>query len=287
VPGGRDLEDRGSGAASRVLLVGTPVDVPGSHLDAIAQRHGWELEFATTLGHTIEICGGRWPAVAVVDVRGVRAEEREPVLRWLRRQARIPLLVVTVAADVDARLMALRVGVDDHAVAPVDERELDARIANLVSRFSRLAVHIVGDLAVDRHARRVMRRGQTITITPNELAVLERLIAMAGRVVSKRELMDAMGSAARSTNAVEVHISSLRRKLTNAGPPLIHTVHGHGYVIRPVPAFDFANRAERLDERERLLREREAAVAERDGIAASTEAAQPRRARRQVSSPGD
>jgi DNA-binding winged helix-turn-helix (wHTH) protein len=170
-------------------------------------------------------------------------------------------------------------------VAPVDVRELEARILALVRRLSRLAVHIVGDLAVDRRARRVVRRGQTITLTPNELAVLERLLVMAGRVVSKRELMDAMGTAARSTNAVEVHVSSLRRKLARAGPPLIHTVHAEGYVIRPLPSFDLTQRAELLEARERLLRQREEAMAERDRILAAVEDALRRRDPRIVPPP--
>jgi DNA-binding winged helix-turn-helix (wHTH) protein len=110
-----------------------------------------------------------------------------------------------------------------------------------------------------------------VSLTPSELAVLDRLLATPGQVVAKDELLAAIGGSARTANAVEVHVSSLRRKLEYAGPPVVHTVHGQGYVLRPVPTFDAANRADLLEMRERLVRQREQAMARRDQIVADME----------------
>jgi DNA-binding response OmpR family regulator len=267
----RPEDSTGGKVASRVLLVGTRADVSAAHAQLAATRNGWILDEAESFDLMMDACNAHWPEVAVVDIRGVEDKHRKSALKWLRRQARIPVLVVTAADSVDHRLLALRIGVDDHAVGPVDVRELEARIINQLRRTARLNMRIVGDLSIDKQSRRIVRRGQTITLTPNELALLERLLAAAGTVVSKHELMKSMGSAAHSTNAVEVHVSSLRRKLGQAGPALIHTVHSEGYVLRPLPSFDLAHRAELLEARERLVRQREEAMAERDRILAERE----------------
>jgi two-component system response regulator QseB len=264
-------------ALGRLLVVGAGANVPRDALECMADRHGWNIEAAVGIDDTIDSCNERWPEVAVVDASGMARRDFEPVLKWLRRQARVAVVLITAADDVEARLQALQIGVDDHAVAPVDPRELEARIEAQLRRVSRQNMRILGDLAVDRQARRVVRRGQTVTLTPNELALFERLLVAAGQVVSKRELQDAIGRGAQSENAIEVHISALRRKLGRAGPPLIHTVHAQGYVLRPQPSYDLSQRAELLERREALIQKREEAVAERDRILAAMEAQWQRR----------
>jgi DNA-binding response OmpR family regulator len=250
-------------ATTIVLLLGARRHLSGGEIELLADRNAWRLSECETFESMVESCTARWPNVAVLDISGLPVSQHERTLRWLRREARIPTLLITAADDFETRILAVRFGTEDHAVAPVDPRELEARVRHCLDRSSRLNMRIVGDLVIDRPNRRVVRRGTTIPVTPNELAVLERLLASTGAVVSKAQLKDAMGGTAQSVNAVEVHVSSLRRKLKQAGPELIDTVHTEGYVMRPLPTFDLAQRTELLAARERRVQAREDAVAER------------------------
>jgi len=173
--------------------------------------------------------------------------------------------VITDPADVDARVRAITLRAED-AVAPADPREVVARVA-VLARRSRMRMperRPLGDLTVDHDGRRVTRRGGSAALTQRELQVLEVLIARAGRVVSKDELLDEVWAGKpRSLNAVEAQISALRRKLHELGPAIIHTAHGEGYVFRPAVEAEPRQRSHLILERERIVREREEAVARR------------------------
>src|SRR5215207_5159647 len=120
--------ERASEPRGWVLLVGAHGHLAPAHVKLVAHRNDWEFAMALGLDVAIDLCRERWPDVAIVDVGGLRLHELEPVLTWLRRQARIPVIAVTASEDVESRLLALRLGVDDHAVTPLDPRELEARI---------------------------------------------------------------------------------------------------------------------------------------------------------------
>jgi DNA-binding response OmpR family regulator len=197
---------------------------------------------ATSFGDAVESCAVHWPQVVIVDLSGPPTEPARETLEWLRFRARIPIISVTSPGDLACRLLAVQLGVDDHAVAPVDPIELVVRAQALLRRASRSRARIAGDVLLDPAARRAVRRGRTVALTPNEYVVLERLISQPDRVVSKDELLDALGGTGRSPNAVEVHVSAVRRKLESAGPPVIHTVHRGGYLFRPVLAPEHTDR---------------------------------------------
>ena len=91
----------------------------------------------------------------------------------------------------------------------------------------------VGDLVVDDGARTVVRAGTTLELTRTEYDLLATLAQHVGKVLSKTQLLTAVwGFDAYDTNLVEVHMSALRRKLEVAGPRMVHTVRGAGYVLR-------------------------------------------------------
>jgi two-component system OmpR family response regulator len=252
--------------AARILHVGLGDDTTSSAVTDAAARHGWHVVRAADLESTVGECTQRWPTVGIVELGAPGHLEAEAILRWLRQRGRVPVVSVTGPDDVDGRLLALRLGVDDHAVIPVHPDEIEARLLTLVRRVERAYMRVFGDLVVDRRSRRVIRRGHEITLTPREITLLECVLNVAGEVVRKEDLRDAMGSNNLSLNLVEVHMSSLRRKLERSGPPLIHTVHGIGYVLRPTPFAEDGRRVEFLEARERLLLQREEAVARRDRI---------------------
>ncbi len=114
--------------------------------------------------------------------------------------------------------------------------ELLARARALLRRAGRLssAVHQIGDLLIDDGARTVVRNGTVLDLTRTEYDLLSVLAQHPGQVLSKVQLLTQVwGFDAYDVNLVEVHMSSLRRKLEAEGPRLIQTVRGVGYVLRP------------------------------------------------------
>jgi DNA-binding winged helix-turn-helix (wHTH) protein len=125
----------------------------------------------------------------------------------------------------------------------------------------------VGDTSVFLSDRRVVRGGNEINLTRREFEVLVILMTAGGRTVSKeqilREVWDANG---RNVNLVEAHVSALRRKIEDAGPPVIRTVHGQGYAFVANQPRAPLTREALLVERTRLLRERDEALHRRDEL---------------------
>jgi two-component system OmpR family response regulator len=157
-------------------------------------------------------------------------------LDWLaarrRRGERVPALVLTARDALADRIAGLDRGADDYLVKPFAPEELVARLRAVCRRStgqadSRLRL---GAVELDLAARRAWREGEPAELTAREWAVLEALVLRAGRIVSKAELERlVLGFEAElASNALEVHVSSLRRKL---GRGLIETVRGLGYRV--------------------------------------------------------
>jgi two-component system OmpR family response regulator len=157
-------------------------------------------------------------------------------LHWLgRRRAQqdtTPAIVLTARDRLDDRIRGLDEGADDYLVKPFAPEELAARIRAIGRRGLRgpAALLTFGDVQVDLVARAVLQGGQRVELTAREWAVLEALVRRAGRIVPKNDLerlvLGAEGEV--MSNALEVHVSALRRKL---GRQLIDTIRGLGYRI--------------------------------------------------------
>jgi two-component system OmpR family response regulator/two-component system response regulator QseB len=159
------------------------------------------------------------------------------VLRKLRsRDDRTPVLILTARDAVDDRVKGLDTGADDYVVKPIAIAELAARLRALVRRSQGGAGGAlrVGELEIDPAARSVNLAGVPVELQPREFAVLLELVLNAGRVLTRTQLESRLyewGDALES-NAIEVHVHHLRRKLA---PALIRTVRGVGYMV-PVDA---------------------------------------------------
>lgn len=159
------------------------------------------------------------------------------VLRKLRsRDDRTPVLILTARDAVDDRVKGLDTGADDYVVKPIAIAELAARLRALVRRAQGGAGGAlrVGELEIDPAARSVNLAGVPVELQPREFAVLLELVLNAGRVLTRTQLESRLyewGDALES-NAIEVHVHHLRRKLA---PSLIRTVRGVGYMV-PVDA---------------------------------------------------
>jgi DNA-binding response OmpR family regulator len=173
-------------------------------------------------------------AAAVLDL-GLPLKDGMDVLASVRRAGvTLPVLVLTSRDAIPDRVRGLDVGADDYVIKPVDLNELAARLRALVRRAhgqpqERLCMQ---DVTLDPAARCVTQAGVAVPLSAREFDLLHALMLNAGRVLSREQLEQHLYSWGQEveSNAIEVHVHHLRRKLGNT---LIQTVRGVGYVLRP------------------------------------------------------
>ena len=155
------------------------------------------------------------------------------ILKSLRaRGDMIPVLILTARDTIDDKVIGLDSGADDYLVKPFDLDELNARLRALLRRQSgRATPHIeYGNLHFDPVAHTLTQEGKSVTLSQREFAILQVLLENVGKILSRTRLEDSLygWDDLIESNAVEVHIHHLRKKL---GKELIHTVRGIGYMI--------------------------------------------------------
>lgn len=173
------------------------------------------------------------PFAAVILDLGLPRLAGFEVLRTLRaRDDRTPVLILTARDAIDDRVKGLDAGADDYVVKPIAIAELAARLRALVRRSQGTAGGRlrIGELEIDPAARTVRYAGQPVELQPREFTVLLELALNAGRVLTRPQLEARLyeWDQALESNAIEVHVHHLRRKLA---PTLIRTVRGVGYIV--------------------------------------------------------
>ena len=149
------------------------------------------------------------------------------------------VLILTARGEVEQRVKGLQAGADDYLAKPFSMDELMARVEALGRRGATTApgdLLKVGNLQMDVRHRRVTRGGQTIALSPREFDVLQVLMQEPGRPFSRTELCERVWQRDHEydTRTVEIFITRLRKKVEAAeAAPLLHTVRGVGYCIRP------------------------------------------------------
>lgn len=159
------------------------------------------------------------------------------VLRRLRRESAMPVIMLTARDTVVDKVSGLDMGADDYITKPFAIEELLARIrAALRTKSGRDSQMLaVGPLAMEVESRRVTVRGQEVELTKKEFDLLRHLLENKGRVLTREALLDSVWGFdfVGETNSVDVYIRFLRSKIDEAfGIKLIHTVRGVGYVIK-------------------------------------------------------
>jgi len=173
------------------------------------------------------------PDVAVLDVM-LPTTSGLALAGHLRRHTQAGIVFVTARDGVADRLSGFEVGADDYVVKPFVTAELVARVRAVLRRTGRLRSSTVevADVVIDEDAGEVLRGGCRISVTATELRLLGYLARQRGRVVSKTQILTQVwGYDAYDPNLVEAYVSTLRRKLEQHGPRVIHTVRGVGYRI--------------------------------------------------------
>ena len=167
--------------------------------------------------------------------RGLPGLSGDAVLQSLRaRQSLVPVLLITARDTLSDRVEGLDLGADDYLVKPFDLEELSARIRAALRREARQPAVALrhGAVTLDPAAKSAMLDGQLLALTAREFAVLHALMRRPGQIVSRAQLEEALygwGEEVES-NAIEVHIYNLRKKL---GSGFITTVRNQGYGLAP------------------------------------------------------
>lgn len=146
-----------------------------------------------------------------------------------------PVIILTARDQIRDRIEGLNAGADDYLVKPFDLDELNARVAAVARRATGNPIPIMrlGDIEIDQAGRELKRNGARLDITGREWAVLDQLLSRRNRIVTKEQIEEALYpfGAEIESNAIEVHISRLRKKL---GRDFIETVRGVGYRLGSV-----------------------------------------------------
>ncbi len=226
-------------AAARrtILMVEDEESITVPLAEALA-REGFDTRVAGTMAGALEEARRLEPDLVLLDVMLPDGSGYD-VCRELRRNSQVPIIMLTARGEETDRVVGLELGADDYVVKPFSAREVIARIGAVLRRTAasdeaRAGGPIeVGELRLVPDRRSVTLRGEELELTRREFELLELLMREAGSVVSRERLIDEVWDVNwfGSTKTLDVHVSSLRRKLgeDSAAPRYIHTVRGVGF----------------------------------------------------------
>ncbi len=229
----------------RHLLVVDDEPVVRELLAATLRFAGYEVTSAASGSQALETAQTTPPDLVLLDVMLPDMDGFE-VIRRLRelprplfggRPGQVPVLFLTARDTTQDKINGLRLGGDDYVTKPFDLEELLARIEAVLRRAGAAPEDRtlrVADLELDPEGHQVIRAGTPVRLSPTEFRLLHYLVLNAGRVVSKAQILEHVWryDFAGDSSIVDTYVSYLRRKIDRAGPKLIHTMHGVGYVLR-------------------------------------------------------
>jgi two-component system, OmpR family, response regulator len=201
---------------------------------------GWNIATAGDGAAALEAARSQRPDVVVLDVMLPDMSGLE-VLRKLREESpQLPVLLLTAKDALEDRIAGLTAGGDDYVTKPFSLEEVVLRLRALLRRTGVTtedsgAQLVVGDLVLNEDSHEVTRAGEPISLTSTEFELLRFMMRNSKRVLSKAQILDRVWSydfGGRS-NIVELYISYLRKKIDNGREPMIHTLRGAGYVLKP------------------------------------------------------
>ncbi len=204
----------------------------GDGLRAGLRQQGFQVDWVRDgMAAEREISTGDYQA-AVLDL-GLPLKDGMDVLQAIRsKKIATPILVLTARDAVPDRIKGLDLGADDYVLKPVDLYELGARLRSLVRRAHGQIQELLtcGAVQMNPATREVTFEDEPVTLSPREYDLLHALMLAVGRIMSREQLEQQLYSWGHEveSNAIEVHIHHLRKKLT---PELIQTVRGIGYTL--------------------------------------------------------
>ncbi|WP_149203691.1 response regulator transcription factor [Actinotalea subterranea] len=233
---------RADGGPIRALVVDDEPSL-GDLLATALRYEGWQVQTALDGHAALRAARASDPDVVLLDIMLPDLSGLE-VLRRLRSfNPSVPVLFLTAKDAVEDRVAGLTAGGDDYVTKPFSLEEVVARLRALLRRAGAMTAHedatlVVGDLVMDEDSHEVTRGGADIRLTATEFELLRYLMRNPRRVLSKAQILDRVWQYdfGGQANIVELYISYLRRKIDAGRAPMIHTLRGVGYVLKPAEA---------------------------------------------------
>jgi two-component system response regulator RegX3 len=225
-------------AARRKILMVEDEESITVPLSEALRIEGFDTTVAGTVADALAQAERQEPDLVLLDVMLPDGSGYD-VCRELRRTSHVPIIMLTARGEETDRVVGLELGADDYVVKPFSAREVIARIGAVLRRAAAASGPRpngpleIGTLRLDPDRRSVTLDGQEIELTRREFELLELLMREAGSVVSRERLIDEVWDVNwfGSTKTLDVHVSSVRRKLgeESGAPRFIHTVRGVGF----------------------------------------------------------
>ena len=229
------------GSPVRVLVVDDEPNL--TELLSMALRYeGWDVRTAGTGMAAVRAAREFGPDAVALDMMLPDFDGLEVLRRMRAHHPNLPVLFLTAKDAVEDRVAGLTAGGDDYVTKPFSLEEVVARLRALMRRTAVMAEEsssllTVGDLTLDEDSHEVTRAGRPIQLTATEFELLRYLMRNPKRVLSKAQILDRVWNYdfGGQANVVELYISYLRKKIDAGREPMIHTMRGVGYVLKPAP----------------------------------------------------
>ncbi len=230
---------RVDGSPLTVLVVDDEPNI--TELLGMALRYeGWRIITAGNGARAVTLVKEHRPDALVLDVMLPDMDGLEVLRRVRGHEPDVPVLFLTAKDAVEDRVAGLTAGGDDYVTKPFSLEEVVARLRGLLRRTATAvgptsSTLVVGDLSLDEDSRDVHRDGDAISLTATEFELLRYLMRNPRRVLSKAQILDRVWNYdfGGQANVVELYISYLRKKVDVGREPMIHTMRGAGYVLKP------------------------------------------------------
>jgi two-component system, OmpR family, response regulator len=235
----RSALTRADGTPIRVLAVDDESSL--TELLSMAMRYeGWQVTTAASGNEAVKAAREIRPDAIVLDMMLPDFDGLEVMRRIRAEDPDVPVIFLTAKDAVSDRINGLTAGGDDYVTKPFSLEEVIARLRALLRRSGAAtgrseSLLVVGDLTLDEDSHEVSRAGDPIQLTATEFELLRYLMRNPRRVLSKAQILDRVWNYdfGGQANVVELYISYLRKKIDANRAPMIHTMRGAGYVLRP------------------------------------------------------
>src|SRR4029450_6995579 len=230
---------RPDGTPIRILAVDDESSL--TELLSMAMRYeGWQVSTAASGGQAVKVARETRPDAIVLDMMLPDFDGLEVMRRIRAEDPDVPVIFLTAKDSVEDRIGGLTAGGDDYVTKPFSLEEVIARLRALLRRTGAALARsdstlVVGDLVLDEDSHEVRRGGTEIQLTATEFELLRYLMPTPRAVPSKAQILDRVWNYdfGGQANVVELYISYLRKKIDANRAPMIHTLRGAGYVLRP------------------------------------------------------
>jgi len=230
---------RADGSPFRILVVDDEPSL-AELLSSVLRYEGWEIVTAGDGTSAVRAARDFQPDAIVLDIMLPDFDGLEVLRRVRAVLPHVCVLFLTARDSVQDRINGITAGGDDYVTKPFSLEEVLARLRGLLRRagMTRTSAGIeltVGDLIMDEDAREVRRDGELIELTATEFELLRFMMRNPRRVLSKAQILDRVWNYdfGGQAHVVELYISYLRKKVDSGREPMIHTVRGVGYVLKP------------------------------------------------------